>query len=96
MSNWGISEVDIKPNFQTNLSIVIIDSDNYSDENTIPVQIVRNNSYIRETIFDNVEKNVTMFQKSLMIVFSTLHHWKKVLWTIANENVIGDMPNQVK
>lgn len=74
MSNWGISEVDIKPNFQTNLSIAIIDSDNYSDENKIPVQIVRNNSYIRETIFDNVEKNVTMFQKSLMIVFSTLHH----------------------
>ena len=58
MSKSGTSRVDTKQRFQTNLSIAIIDSDNYSDENTILVQIVRNNSYIRETIFDNVEKKV--------------------------------------
>ena len=68
MSNSGTSEVDTKPNFQANLSVGEKDlnsayieirsdsSDNYSDENTVPTQIVGNRRYIRETVFDNVEK----------------------------------------
>ena len=31
-------------------------SDNYSNENTIPIQIVGKRRYIQETLFDNVEK----------------------------------------
>ena len=63
------SEVDTKSNFEKNLSIAEraqnsayieirsdSDGDNYSDENTIPILIVGNRRYIRETVFDNVEK----------------------------------------
>ena len=67
MSNSSTSEVDTKPNLQANLSVgeknlnsAYIEirsdsSDNYSDENTVPTQIVGNRRYIRETVFDNVE-----------------------------------------
>ena len=78
MSNSGTSEVDTKTNFQANLSVGERDqnsayieirsdrSDNYSDENTALIQNVGNRRYIRETLFDNVEKRTAnMFQKTL-------------------------------
>ena len=73
------------------------DSDYYSDENTIPVQIVGNRRYIGETVFDNVEKkncqHVPEDIDDTCIYFVPL---KKGTLIIVKEKVLGDMSNQVK
>ena len=82
--NSGNSQVDTKPDFQANLSTAErhqnsanieirsdSDSDNYSYENTIPIQIVENRRYIRET---SKKRTVNMFQKTLIILVSIVYH----------------------
>ena len=124
VSNSGTFEVDTKPNFQGNLSIAErgqnstcieirsdINSDNYLDENTIPIQIVGNHRYIRETIFDNVEKKnrehvpEEIDDTCVYIVWTPQNFWSlfRYFTTLCmkrsiteKEDVLGDMLNQVK